>query len=152
MTVPGVGFGMRWMTAPLHTGQCVGRRGGPEASAMSSSVGGAEAAHKSRSRPDGHASDTVEYPCRARQIAVADDVVSEKPKASCGPSASSPRARGYRRGPCSGRPFAGGRADAPGQPAATHAAAHALVNALMVRGLRPPVVVSALESPLLETV
>ena len=69
---------MRWMTAPLHAGQCVGRRGGPEASAMSSSVGGAEAAHKSRSRPDGHASDTVEHPCRARQIAVADDVVSLK--------------------------------------------------------------------------
>jgi hypothetical protein len=46
MTVPWVGFGMRWMSVPLHTGQRVGRRGVPEASPMCRSVGDAEAVRK----------------------------------------------------------------------------------------------------------
>jgi len=48
MTVPEVLFGMRKMPAPLHTGQRLGRRGDPEASPMSSSVGDVEAVRKSR--------------------------------------------------------------------------------------------------------
>ena len=43
MTAARVGFGMRWMTLLLHTGQCVGRPGVLEASAMRRSVGDAAA-------------------------------------------------------------------------------------------------------------
>ena len=46
MTVRWVGFGMRWMTLPLHTGQSVGSRGVLEASPMYRSVGDAEAVRK----------------------------------------------------------------------------------------------------------
>ena len=139
MTVPGVGFGMRRMTAPLHAGQCVGRRGGPEASAMSSSVGGPEAAHKSRSRPDGHASDTVEHPCRARQFAIGDDVVALEidgvlwPVSFIATRSGMPTRTMFRTAV---RRRSGGMR--PGHPAATQAAAHAFVNALMGRGAFGP--------------
>jgi len=46
MTDPGVGFGIRSMPLLLHTGQCVGRRGGSEASPMGRSVGKGEAVRK----------------------------------------------------------------------------------------------------------
>jgi hypothetical protein len=46
MTAPGVGFGMRWMTLPLHTGQCVGRRGGADKLVMFRSVAKVEPSAK----------------------------------------------------------------------------------------------------------
>ena len=50
MTVPWVGFGMRWMTLLLHTGQRVGRRGVLEAWPMCRSVEDAEAVGKFKSQ------------------------------------------------------------------------------------------------------
>lgn len=50
MTVARVGFGMRWMTLLLHTGQCVGRPGVLEASPMRRSVGDAAALRNSKRR------------------------------------------------------------------------------------------------------